>query len=191
MPRFVPGLATRLVLLLVTIGIYDIALPATPGHEAPATILPDIRSGEMLRLSDLKGNVVYVDFWASWCPPCRQSLPLYEAMQKRMGNDRFQILAINLDEERGDAEHFIKRHPVSYEILLDPSGNSARDWGVTAMPSSYLVDPGGIIKNVYFGFEPSHIEVIEHDIKTLLLAMPVAGTGVTNGLHHGTTLGTR
>lgn len=143
-----------------------------PGELAPALMLPSLNGDQEVNLSTLEGKIIYVDFWASWCQPCRRSLPLYEALQKRLGTDRFLILAVNLDEDRKDAEKFLGRHPVTYPVLMDPTGDSARDWAVLAMPSSYLVDSNGRLAHIYLGFEPSHMGEIEHDIKTLLADLP-------------------
>lgn len=154
--------------LLLWAGLGLQAVAVQPGERAPGFELPRLDNGETIRLSGFGGIVVYVDFWASWCGPCRQSLPLYEALQKRLPADRFQIIAINLDEDRKDAEDFLKRHPVSYLILSDPNGISARAWSVPAMPTSFLVDSNGRLANIYIGFEPSHIGNIEHDIEALL-----------------------
>jgi cytochrome c biogenesis protein CcmG/thiol:disulfide interchange protein DsbE len=154
--------------LLLLFGLNLPACALQPGDQAPVIALPRMDNGETLYLSDMTGKVVYVDFWASWCGPCRQSLPLYEALKNRLAEDRFKIIAINLDEKREDAERFLNRHPVSYQVLLDPAGNSARDWAVPAMPSSYLVDSNGILASIYIGFQPSHIGTIEHDIKKIL-----------------------
>ena len=144
------------------------AVAAQPADQAPGFKLPRFDNGEVIRLSGFRGKVVYVDFWASWCGPCRQSLPLYEVLHKRLSADQFQIIAINLDEDRKDAETFLKRHPVSYLILSDPHGISASSWSVPAMPTSFLVDSNGRLANIYVGFETSHMETIEHDIKALL-----------------------
>ncbi|NOR20140.1 MAG: redoxin domain-containing protein [Xanthomonadales bacterium] len=147
-------------------------LAVQPGEPAPTLVLTQMGDGREISLSNLKGKIVYVDFWASWCGPCRQSLPLYQALYKRLSNERFEILAVNLDEDRKDAEKFLKRHPVSYPVLLDPSGNSAKTWSVLVMPSSYLVDSNGKLAYIYRGFETSHIGDIEDDIKKLLGDLP-------------------
>jgi thiol-disulfide isomerase/thioredoxin len=159
-------------LLLLWAGLSLQAVAVQPGELAPLLELPQLGSGENISLADLKGKIVYVDFWASWCGPCRQSLPLYEELYQRMPTEHFQILAVNLDEDLKDAEKFLKRHPVSYPVLLDPAGNSAKTWSVLVMPSSYLVDSDGKLAYIYRGFEASHIGDIEDDIKTLLDRLP-------------------
>ena len=158
------------------------ALAVQPGQPAPALVLPLLGNGNDIRLSDFEGKIVYVDFWASWCGPCRQSLPLYEDLYKRLSSDRFQLLAVNLDEDINDAKNFLRRHPVSYPVLLDPAGNSARAWSVPVMPTSYLVDFDGKLAHSYAGFEASHMGKIEHDIQTLLERMPGTHVVGTDGL---------
>ena len=169
-------------MLLLWTGFGMQVFAVQPGEVAPVLVLPHLDDGEDIRLSDFKGQVVYVDFWASWCGPCRQSLPLYEALHKRLPADRFQLLAVNLDEDTRDAERILDRHPVSYPVLLDPEGNSARAWSVPAMPSSYLVGPDGRLAHIYTGFKASHIGIIEDDIKELLDRMPHPHSFVTDGM---------
>ncbi len=141
---------------------------ANPGEPGPDFTLTELGSGQLLALSELKGQIVYLDFWASWCGPCRKSLPLYEVMQTELPAGPFQIVAINLDENPEDARRFLEQHPVSYTILLDPEGNTAKQWQIKAMPSSFLLDRNGRIVHSWAGFEPSHIEDIRNEISLLL-----------------------
>jgi thiol-disulfide isomerase/thioredoxin len=157
-----------LLLFFIILVFMEPVFAQKTGSPAPAFSLPVLGADTALALSDVKGKVVYVDFWASWCGPCRKSLPLYEEMQSGFSPDRFQIIAINLDENREDALHFLDSHPVSYPILLDPEGITASQWQIRVMPSSYLLDGDGTIVKAWAGFEPSHIEVIENEIRALL-----------------------
>jgi thiol-disulfide isomerase/thioredoxin len=146
----------------------DAVAGASEGEQAPGFDLPAMDGSGNVDLAAYRGRIVYVDFWASWCGPCRQSLPLYEALRLDFPTERFEILAINLDEYREDAESFLADHPVSYPVLVDPSGESAARWGIRAMPSSYLIDESGVIARTYAGFEPTHIDTIRHDIQNLI-----------------------
>ncbi len=140
------------------------------GHcdPAPGFSLPLLGEGGLISLSELEGKAVYIDFWASWCGPCRQSLPLYEVMNESLPQDSFRLVAINLDESRDDALQFLKKHPVSYIVAFDPKGVSASSWGIKAMPSSFLVNQQGEIVKEWIGFHPSHIEEIEDEIHSLI-----------------------
>jgi cytochrome c biogenesis protein CcmG/thiol:disulfide interchange protein DsbE len=135
---------------------------------APGFSLPLLSENELISLSELEGKTVYIDFWASWCGPCRQSLPLYEVMNESLPQDKFRLVAINLDESREDALQFLKKHPVSYTVAFDPEGVSASAWNIRAMPSSFLVNPRGEIVKEWIGFQPSHIEEIEDEIRSLI-----------------------
>lgn len=157
-----------LPLLLTLLSITGTVFALEAGEPAPIFSLPRLGGNSPLALSDLRGKLVYVDFWASWCGPCRKSLPLYEEMQASFPANRFRIIAINLDEDREDVLHFLASHPVSYPILLDPEGATASQWQIRVMPSSYLLDTDGTIVKAWAGFELSHIQEIENEIRLLL-----------------------
>jgi thiol-disulfide isomerase/thioredoxin len=159
--------ALPLTVLLLASALPHAALPAEP-RLAPAFDLPRLDGKGAIALQDLRGLIVYVDFWASWCGPCRQSLPLYEEMYQRLPPGRFRVVAINLDEYREDAEDFLRRYPVTYNIVHDPAGGSAQTWGIKAMPTSFLVDEGGRVVAEWIGFQPSHVQELENEIRALL-----------------------
>ncbi len=159
----------RLFLLAIALpACFALAQAAQPGEAAPGFQLPQIDGSARLDLQEFRGRVTYVDFWASWCGPCRQSMPLYESLQAEFSREDFAIVAINVDEFQADAEQFLAAHPVSYTVLMDPSGDTASRWQIKVMPSSFLLDDKGKIIKAYAGFEPEHIETIRHDIQTLI-----------------------
>ncbi|GLR12032.1 hypothetical protein GCM10007907_08220 [Chitinimonas prasina] len=129
--------------------------------------LPDVQ-GRQHDLADLRGKVVYLDFWASWCGPCRQSFPWMNQLQQRHAKDGLVVLAVNLDTEAKDAAAFLARYPASFSVLYDATGASAKAWGVKAMPSSYLIDRQGAIRSRHIGFRPSSAAELDAQIAALL-----------------------
>ena len=134
-----------------------------PGSAAPAFALPG-RDGEV-SLESLKGKVVYVDFWASWCEPCRRSFAWMKTLHEKYG-DRLAVVAIDLDRRRADADGFLTANPVPFTIAFDPAGKVAEAFHVAAMPSSFVLDPQGRVLHAQAGFDPKKTAEIE----TLLAA---------------------
>jgi thiol-disulfide isomerase/thioredoxin len=121
-----------------------------------------------LKISNMKGDVVYVDFWATWCPPCRQSFPWMEEMYQRYSNLGFKIVAISLDNKRDVIDQFLKTMTTSFTIAHDPGGESANAFKVKGMPSSYLIDRKGNIHLAHMGFNERDKEKLESMIKDLI-----------------------
>jgi peroxiredoxin len=148
----------------VMIGFFS---AASAVEKAPDFQLPQI-DGNTVSLSDLKGSVVYVDFWATWCPPCRESFPWMESMHQRYQDLGLQIVAISLDQKSDLIKSFLKSHNASFTILHDSEGGTAEAFKVKGMPSSYLVDRKGNIRMRHAGFNDDDKAELESKIKQLL-----------------------
>ena len=119
-------------------------------------------------LEQHKGDVIYLDFWASWCGPCRKSFPWMNDMQNRYQQQGFTIISINLDAEHDLAEDFLKEHPALFSVIYDPKGQTAKKYKVKGMPTSYLIGRDGQIKKAHTGFFTKKIPTYENEIKQLL-----------------------
>jgi thiol-disulfide isomerase/thioredoxin len=133
---------------------------------APAFDLPG-RAGRV-SLEAFRGKVVYVDFWASWCGPCRSSFPWLATLHNRYAAKGLVIVAINLDKDRDAADQFLEQYPAPFLVAFDPAGKSAEAFNVPAMPSSYLINPAGLIVRSQAGFDPKETAGIETLIKSAL-----------------------
>lgn len=155
-----------LVALLVSFSASTFAVSA--GEMAPNFKLPGIKTGKLTSLKRYRGKVVYLDFWASWCGPCRQSLPMLNELRKELKASGFEVVAVNLDEDVADAKAFLKQFPVSYPILLDPKGKVPQKYELPGMPTSFLIDRKGKVRNVHIGFKKQDIKKIRKEVISLL-----------------------
>jgi len=142
---------------------------AVVGDIAPAFTLP-AANGDSISLEKLRGQVVYVDFWASWCGPCRRSFPWMNDLEQRYGNQGVKVVAINVDAKREDADRFLRQYPARFAIVFDGSGATPGAYDAKAMPSSYLIDPQGRIVVVEQGFNDERRGALEEKIRTLIAA---------------------
>ncbi len=163
---------TALSLLFVTcIGLTfvtsrDAIASESPLQAAPAFSLPGVEGHKSL--NDYQGRYVYVDFWASWCGPCRESFPWMNEMLTKYNTQGLQIIAINLDESRDDANRFLQTVQADVDIAFDASGKTAEAFNVIGMPSSYLIDPDGKIVFSHVGFRPRDTVKLEAVIAKLI-----------------------
>ena len=119
-------------------------------------------------LESLRGKVVYLDFWASWCVPCRQSFPWMDAMQQDFGRDGFVVVAVNVDHERADADRFLRELAPAFRIVYDPEGTLAEKYHVHGMPTSFLIDRDGKVQLQHAGFRARDREELAGRIRALL-----------------------
>ena len=159
--RFSASLAS--VLLATPIA----ALAVDAGQPAPNFALPTAQ-GSTVALQSMRGQVVYVDFWASWCGPCRRSFPWMNEMQQKYGGKGLAIVAVNVDKKRADAEKFLAQLPASFPVVYDEAGITPSTFGVKGMPSSYLIDTRGNVVFVERGFLDASGAELEDRIKALL-----------------------
>ena len=134
---------------------------------APDFRLP-ARSGEQVALSDLKGQVVMLNFWATWCGPCRQEMPHLEALHQRYSDLGFTLLGVNVEEDSSGADTFLEETPVTFPILFDPESEVSNAYEVVAMPSTVLVDRAGNVRFIHHGYKPGYENEYQTQIRALL-----------------------
>jgi thiol-disulfide isomerase/thioredoxin len=134
--------------------------------QAPEITLPGT-DGEV-RLEDLRGKVVYLDFWASWCKPCAKSFPWMREIKQRYADRGFEVLAVNLDKERKLADEFLSQMGVNFLVAFDDDGKSAADYKLKGMPSSYLIGRDGKVYASHIGFRDKDKEELEQAIIQLI-----------------------
>lgn len=145
------------------------ALAVESGGAAPTVALPRLGSIEPPpAIATLKGRVVYVDFWASWCVPCRLSMPVLDALYKKHSAAGFTVIGVNKDTTADDAQKFLKRVPVSFPLARDEQDAVAKAFDVKAMPSGYLIDRKGVVRKVHRGFTVETAGALEREIQELL-----------------------
>jgi thiol-disulfide isomerase/thioredoxin len=139
---------------------------------AQAKILPDLAAeddhGTDVRLRSYAGHVLLVDFWASWCPPCKASFPALDALSRELTPRGVIVLAVNVDERRRDADAFLSEHPHTLTVLFDPKGTLPTALSVQGMPSSFVVDKAGHIRFTHMGYTGNISDQYRHEITQLL-----------------------
>lgn len=122
----------------------------------------------LLDLSPQKGKVVYVDFWASWCVPCRESFPWMQAMQAKYAAKGLVIVSVNVDEVRADAERFLAKYGRGITVQYDSAGAVAKEYDLKGMPSSFIVDRTGNVRFKHTGFREKDREAFEAEIRQMV-----------------------
>jgi len=136
------------------------------GEVAPASPLPRLEGDGTGSLADYRGSWVLVNFWASWCVPCREEAPALESFQQRHGDGGFTVLGIDSRDLSGDGRAFVERFGLSYPQLRDGDGATAHDFGTTGVPENYLVDPQGKVRLLVRG--PITEEYLQRYVRPLV-----------------------
>ena len=138
-----------------------------PGTKAPDFTLPTL-SGGSISLSQHHGKVIYLDFWASWCVPCKHSLPWMEELRGKFGPQGLEVIAINIDSDKVAAGEALSSVHPSFAVGLDPEMKVVGAYAPPSMPSSYLIDRSGTVVMVHSGFHESERPALEEQISNLL-----------------------
>lgn len=157
-------LAAALALLLAS----SSAFALETGQRAPDFSGVKLQDGKTLKLSSLRGKVVYLDFWASWCAPCRVSLPMLDELHQDLAAQGFSVIGVNVDENIEDARRVLQRHALAYPVVRDIGEKTLLAYDIQDMPYAYLLDRQGRVQAVHRGFRASEFPALRTQIEALL-----------------------
>ena len=139
------------------------------GHIAPGFTLPRLDQEGELTLEELRGNVVVVTFWASWCGPCRREIPALESAWRKLKDEDAVVLGVSVDDTEAKAEDFLGMFPVSYPMVFDASGGKVGNpWGARSIPMTVIVDKRGVIRRKHLGYTPQQVKGVVQEVEELL-----------------------
>lgn len=165
--KIFPGLKTAMLVGLVIYTMPVLATAAEIGKTAPDFTLKSL-SGPNLKLSEMTGNVVLINFWASWCGPCREEMPLLNALHKKYEPLGFTVLGVNVEEDVNAARGFLKNFPVDFPVLLDNTNRVSKLYEVIAMPTSVVVDRDGNMRYLHQGYKSGDEAKYQQMVKKLV-----------------------
>lgn len=154
--------------VLAVAGLVTSVANALDAGEVPPPIDRPDRDGVAVDLDALRGRVVVVDFWASWCGPCRDEMPFLESMHRKYGEQGLVIVGVNIDRQRKKMEGFLRRHPVTFRIVHDADAEVAVRYQPPGMPTSYFIGRDGLLRHTHAGYSKGDDEAIEARIVALL-----------------------
>ncbi len=166
-----PGLAT--VALLLALGACSSSPEKEDIRHAPDFTLATI-DGNRVRLSDFKGKVVLLDFWATWCPPCRAAIPHLVELQEKYGKDGLVVIGMNMDQNPDDLAEFMSRTTFNYPVVRVDEQTRTAYGGVPSIPMAFLIDRKGRIREKYMGYSAEIAENMDRMIQHLLQETPLA-----------------
>lgn len=158
------------VLLGIAFSVFaatSLASSGLEGQTAPDFALKS-SSGENLRLSEYRGDVVMVNFWATWCGPCRQEMPLLDELYARYGRVGFSLLGVNIDDNQSKAMNMVSELGVSFPVLFDSTKEVSKLYDVDAMPVTVLIDREGTVRYVHLGYKPGYEDKYLDQVRSLL-----------------------
>ena len=158
----------RIILLVLSIFMgSSLASSGLTGQTAPDFVLKS-STGENLRLSEYRGDVVMINFWATWCGPCRQEMPLLDELYGRDQRVGFSLLGVNIDDDSRRAMAMVKELGVRFPVLFDEEKKVSKLYEVEAMPLTILLDREGTVRHIHYGYKPGYEQKYLNEIRSLL-----------------------
>ena len=157
----------RIAVIVATLTLSLPALAGPTGGPAPAFTLAS-RAGQDVSLAQYKGQVVMLNFWASWCGPCRQEMPLLESIYRKYGKMGFTMIGVNVEPDSNAANEWLKATPVSFPILYDRDSKVSKLYDVAGMPSTVIIDRSGKLRVLHRGYKPGDENEYLDSIRTLI-----------------------
>ncbi len=163
----------RLCLAVIVIALHSVAtaFAVELGKPAPDFDLPNSQQ-ESVKLSAYKGKVVYLDFWASWCVPCRETFPFMNQLREKFATAGLEIVAVNIDTKRLDADKFLAQIPANFTVLYDPKRGVAKTYALKGLPTTFLIDRDGNLISTHLGFQKDRASELEAHIEKALADSP-------------------
>ena len=162
-----PQFFKRCAMAALVISTTVLAAGSDSSGPAPAFTLNNV-TGAPASLSQYKGQVVMVNFWATWCGPCQQEMPLLEQMYKKYKPAGFTLIGVNVDKDAPPVKELLARKPVSFPVLLDPQSQVSKAYHVDEMPSSVIIDRKGDIRYIHRGYKPGDENEYQDRIRQLI-----------------------
>ena len=156
---------TIIIFLALTLPVF--AKASQVGTSAPDFSLVDV-NGKVVTLKQFSGKVVFLDFWAPWCDPCREELPALDALYKKYRSDGLEVIGIDIDYSEKLVAEFLQKVPVAFTILIDKKGVIRRGYSFRTLPTAFIIGRDGVIRYVHLGFGKEFLQLYEKEIAELL-----------------------
>ncbi|MCK5769813.1 TlpA disulfide reductase family protein [Algiphilus sp.] len=163
-----PGRAAAFLLAAAAVQGWPLTAAAVEVGEPAPPITGPRADGSSFELSELSGDIVYVDFWASWCAPCRAAMPRLDELHASLGARGFSVVGVNVDRKRRSAERMLEQVPVDFPVVFDPEGQWAERYALPGMPSGYLIDGDGVVRYRHTGYREGDLPKLANEIEKLL-----------------------
>lgn len=164
-----PSVTARIATLLAVLLVTSTAMALDPGARAPEIGLNDL-AGHRVDLSSMRGHVIVVDFWASWCAPCADEMPVLEGLYNSLHSQGLDIVGVSQDSSAGNITSFLRRVHVSFPIVHDNGHAVADRYHPSGMPTSFIIDRHGIVRFVHRGYRAADRAAIEREVRQLVAA---------------------